>query len=193
MASETVHSNAVLSNCGRYRYMLSRKWGPRPSAWFVTLNPSTADHEQNDPTILRCMDFARSWGCGGVNVVNLYAWRATIPSEMFRAQIDGLDIVGEENDYYLRACRMASFEDQTPVVAAWGNNARSDRVAEVLEILGPGLQRLGFTNSGAPKHPLARGTSYIPKGTKLRPYPEPKPEEPEPPPFLGWLSLEGAW
>jgi hypothetical protein len=151
------------------------------------LNPSTADAEEDDPTIRRCMGFAKAWGCGGVNVVNLYAWRATLPSEMFRAQIDELDIVGPENDDYLLACRMASHQDQTPVVAAWGTNARSERVDQVLELLGPGLQCLGRNQDGSPKHPL-----YIKGGTRLVPHPEP--EDPAGPPvFLGWLSLPGAY
>jgi hypothetical protein len=73
---------ATLSDCGRYRYRLWRRWADGPTVLFVMLNPSTADADVDDPTIRRCIGFARSWGAGALEVVNLYAWRATQPAEL---------------------------------------------------------------------------------------------------------------
>lgn len=83
---------------GPYRYTLTRVWEEeRPRVCFVMLNPSTADASQEDPTIRRCLSFARSWGYGSLEVVNLFAWRATKPTDIFSAPSP----VGEENDHHL--------------------------------------------------------------------------------------------
>lgn len=143
---------AVISECGRYRYGLRRQWfGVGPRALFIMLNPSTADAELDDPTIRRCIGFARRFGCSGVDVVNLYAWRATKPADLWTAD----DPVGPKNDEWLtRAFRAARLLD-APVVAAWGAHARPGRVAEVLSLpYADRLQALGVTKAGAPRHPL---------------------------------------
>ncbi|MFD3920195.1 DUF1643 domain-containing protein [Streptomyces sp. NPDC058595] len=92
---------ALISDCGRYRYRLTRTWGPGPAAVMVMLNPSTADGTQDDPTVRRCVTFADAWGCGGLIVVNLYAWRATKRAELKLAP----DPVGPDNDAHLRTAR----------------------------------------------------------------------------------------
>ena len=54
-------SEAIYSDCERYRYALTRTWdesGKR--ALFVMLNPSTATEVQNDPTVERCERRART-------------------------------------------------------------------------------------------------------------------------------------
>lgn len=72
---------AVISDDGRYRYRLWRTWAPElPRMAWIMLNPSTADAEVDDPTIRRCVGFAKREGCGGIEVVNLYAYRSTDPS-----------------------------------------------------------------------------------------------------------------
>ena len=63
----------------------------------IGLNPSTADEKENDPTIVRCINFAKSWGYGGVCVANLFAFRATLPIEMMASK----DPIGKENDVWL--------------------------------------------------------------------------------------------
>ncbi len=102
-------SSAVLSPDGVYRYQLVREWDrARPRVAFLMLNPSTADATQNDPTIRKCIAFARSWGCGSLEVVNLFAFRATDPRELGRCGAR-VDPVGAENDgYILAAARRAS-------------------------------------------------------------------------------------
>ena len=71
-----IRRNAELSACGKYRYRLSRIWDDKkPLVLFIMLNPSTADAEQDDPTIRRCIAFAKNWGYGGFMAGNLFAFR----------------------------------------------------------------------------------------------------------------------
>jgi len=81
---ERVVRSAVLSDCGTYRYSLTRRWSPGPLLGWVMLNPSRADALVDDPTIRRCVGFARRWGFAGIVVRNLYALRATDPRELSR-------------------------------------------------------------------------------------------------------------
>lgn len=153
---------ATISADGLYRYTLSRTWdwnGPVWSLAFIMLNPSTADAELDDPTIRRCMGFARTFGYGGLVVVNLYAFRATKPADLWRAA----DPVGPENDEYLAALLADRAAHGVPTIAAWGAHAKPDRVRQVLDM--PGAERLvclGHTKHGAPRHPLyLRGDSQM--------------------------------
>ncbi len=142
---------AELSPCGAYRLRLSRVWDRVVTpAVFVMLNPSTADAEKDDPTVRRCIGFAGSWGCGGLVVVNLFAFRATDPADLAKAAAP----IGPDNDQYVRdAAREGS-----PVVAAWGAHApaagRAAVVRYVLDQAGVPLKALGFTKEGFPRHPL---------------------------------------
>ncbi|GHX72979.1 hypothetical protein VCSRO16_3593 [Vibrio cholerae] len=71
-------NTAELSKCRKYRYALWRTWdSDKPFAMFIGLNPSTADEKNDDPTLRRCINFAKSWGYGGVCMANLFAFRAT--------------------------------------------------------------------------------------------------------------------
>ena len=76
-------ANAKISECGNYRYWLTREseleHPGRGTALFIMLNPSTADASEDDPTIRRCRGFAKSWECAGLTVANLYALRSTNP------------------------------------------------------------------------------------------------------------------
>jgi hypothetical protein len=158
MPDVEVGRSAVRSPCGRYRYLLERRWeGSGYTATFVMLNPSTADAEVDDPTIRRCMGFARSWDYSRVRVINLYALRATDPRALWQHD----DPVGEHNDETLRRIADEHRVTGEPLVAAWGANARADRVDRVLQIVRAAeadLSCLGVTNVGAPRHPL-----YLPR------------------------------
>lgn len=154
--------SAVISDDGRYRYQLGRRWNTRAvRAVFIMLNPSTADADVDDPTIRRCVSFAHRWGMGGMWVVNLYAFRATNPRELWLQD----DPIGPENDAWIeRAIRYEAL-----VVAAWGANARPDRVEQVLRVVGAyRLQCLGTTKDGHPRHPL-----YVRNTTPLQPWQAP--------------------
>lgn len=151
--------SATISQCGLYRYTLERKWaiGDRTVLW-VMLNPSTADHEVNDPTIRRCIGFSKAWGYDGLMVGNLYAYRATKPAALWEAG-DNIDIRGSENDAHLG--RMAACASL--IVAAWGGNADHRRAVRTLHLLaGLGVvHQLGATKGGMPLHPL-----YLPGDLK---------------------------
>lgn len=123
----------------------------------IGLNPSTADADRNDPTIRRCIRFARDWGGGGLVMTNLFAFRATAPTDLKRAA----DPVGPGNDIWIR--RSSRF--CVTVVAAWGNDgAWMGRSTLLRRRLGPRLQVIRLNQGGEPAHPL-----YLP--AKLRPTP----------------------
>lgn len=144
---------ALISECGRYRYRLWRYWDlDAPIMVWVMLNPSTADATVDDPTIRKCMGFARRNGHGGVIVVNLFAWRATDPNELSRVN----DPVGPENDEHIRwACQAPVL---ATVVAGWGVENVAHRRARVVLTLVRSTGRLvkcfGRSKDGHPRHPL---------------------------------------
>ena len=144
---------------GPYRYHLGRCWDPEgPRLLVVGLNPSTADAARDDPTLRRCRGFARRWGFGGVDVVNLYARRATRPRDLWRAD----DPVGPETDAWIAAAAARAAE----VLVAWGHlGGRHGRDHVVAARLPGPLQCLGTTQAGHPRHPL-----YIAYGTPRRPW-----------------------
>jgi len=149
-----VKRTATISECGRYRYDLTRTWdeGGETCA-FVCLNPSTADADTDDATVRRCIGFAKFWGYGRLAVLNAYAFRATDPSALKAAA----DPRGARNDEFL-----ATWRDRAGVViAAWGTHCAADRAKEIRGLM-PDLHYLHLTKRGAPGHPL-----YLPGG--LRP------------------------
>ena len=148
-----MNTGAHFSRCRTWRYALWRQWDTaRPFVMLIGLNPSTADANRNDPTIRRCIGFARDWGFGGVWVLNLFAFRATYPADLRAAG----DPVGPRNDWWLR--RVARQCDR--IVACWGNDGAFDnRSTRVREMLGDRLEVLRLNGSGEPAHPL-----YLPKG-----------------------------
>lgn len=154
MREDAVVSGAVLSPCSRYRYRLWREWSPAlPTGVFVMLNPSTADASVGDPTIRRCMQFARAWGWGRIEVVNVFAFRTAYPRALVRAHGDGVDVVGPSRDEGL----VEAFDRARVVVAAWGaNKLAHDHARGVLGLVPPGLEItcLGRTQGGFPRHPL---------------------------------------
>lgn len=154
--SEEQGHSAILSNCRTYRYALFRVWDPdRPLTMFVGLNPSTADELTDDPTIRRCVGFARRWGAGGLIMANLYAYRCTDPNEL---PVDQAIAAGPDNDEYLHLLR----DRAGTVVAAWGAHRRTvAQAAHCMDLLG-GLSVLGLTRDGHPRHPLyVRGDTVL--------------------------------
>jgi hypothetical protein len=143
---------------GAYRYLLTRRWGDGAAALFVMLNPSTADDAHDDPTLRRCIGFARRWRLDGVEVVNLYALRATDPRDLFAARAP----VGPDNDAAIAAAAARA----ALIVVAWGAHGERDpdRVARVVELLrAHRLACLGVNRGGTPRHPL-----YVPRAIRRR-------------------------
>jgi hypothetical protein len=144
--------SAIISPCGQYRYLLSRElhnlYSAAGPALFIMLNPSTADAELDDPTIRRCRSFAKSWDCSWIVVVNLYALRATNPTDLWMHA----DPIGPDNDMYLASM----IREHETMVCAWGANARPERIATVSKMFGKRNRPmcLGIIKNGAPRHPL---------------------------------------
>lgn len=175
--TDYIRSYADISPCGKYRYLLEREWrgthdrknwrwmgfkdgagaemGEPKSALFVMLNPSTADGEVDDPTIRRCVGFAKAWNYERLAVVNLYAYRATQPEDLFKA---GEAMHGPRNQEVIED----AVRDAGIVICAWGAHA-TDWQAETVR----GWMHkkphfaLGFTKGGKPRHPL-----YLPADSK---------------------------
>lgn len=156
-------ASATFSPCKRYRYTLTRRWGPKPALTFVMLNPSTADAEQLDPTVNRCLGYARREGAGGLLVLNIMAYRATDPRKLQQAD----DPVGPRNHETLRGQLAAAQK----VVAAWGAHSATkfdgavESIRIVREVAAGRLYCLKRTTSGAPGHPL-----YLRKDAPLVPW-----------------------
>lgn len=113
---------------------------------FIGLNPSTADETQDDPTIRRCINFAKAWGFSGVYMANLFAFRATDPKVMMQAD----DPIGRDNDAWLRTLSSSA----SLVVGAWGvGGSYMGRDREVCQLIGA-MDCLGLTKGGHPRHPL---------------------------------------
>jgi hypothetical protein len=143
----------MFSPCRRFRYTLVREWDATlPKVAFIGLNPSTADETQDDPTIRRCIGFAKTWGKGGLLMLNLYAFRATKPADMWKAEKRAVDIIGGRSNWTEALLRYAAEHGCDLVIAAWGNHGkgRGDAVASKW----PGLKCLGRNGDGSPKHPL---------------------------------------
>lgn len=153
---DTMQRSALISTCGRYRYTLTSRWATGEAVLWVMLNPSTADAEHDDATLRRITTYSHAWGYGALTVVNLYAYRATRPREMFTAA----DPVGPDNDTHIT--RAAATHRR--IVAAWGAHARPDRIAAVLAL--PGMRTptvLALTASGQPRHPLYLRADLTPR------------------------------
>lgn len=163
---DDIRRTAVISACGRFRYRLGRRWdSTRPLLVFCMLNPSRANAEVDDPSATRCMRFAAHHGFGGIDIVNLFAYRATDPKDLAAAGF----LVGEQNDEAIRDAAAGG----KVVCLAWGAHAshptvaaRADAVLDLLRQRHAQLRALRFTVDGHPQHPL-----YLPSGLPLQPYP----------------------
>jgi hypothetical protein len=146
-------TDVKLSDCRKYRFALWRLWDEsKPYAMFIGLNPSTADETTNDPTITRCINFAKSLGIRRIMYGNLFAYRSTDPSGMMATE----DPVGEANDEWLLILA------KDAGVVAWGNDgAFLDRSKQVKKLLS-NLHYLKLNQSGEPSHPLYLKSDLLP-------------------------------
>lgn len=159
-------SGAILSEDGLYRYRLWRVWDATiPHVVWILLNPSTADAAVDDPTLRRCMGFARAWGYGGVVLVNLYALRASDPAALLAHPLPQ----GTTNWLHIR---QACVDPATGLVlCGWGAAAilkrpadrdRANRITQHAAVWRDGeVWCLGTTKEGWPKHPLYLANTSI--------------------------------
>jgi hypothetical protein len=170
-----IRKHADLSPCGTYRYSLEREWrgthDPKNWEWFdrdygqpkpcvfIMLNPSTADAEKDDPTIRRCVSFAKRWNYEALTVLNLFAFRATDPRALLALSHNNSP-EGSDNQ---RIIQMA-IEHAGKIVCAWG--AHGGHLGQDETVLGWIGDRpryaLGLTKEGHPRHPL-----YVRADTEL--------------------------
>jgi hypothetical protein len=154
-------SGAWLSEDGAYRYALWRCWdGTKAPLVFVMCNPSTANAEVDDPTIRKCVGFAKRGNYGGIIVVNLYAFRATDPAKLKSATLAN----GPDNDRALTTAMWVARESAATVIVAWGTAARDNGPRYEMEVdnlvvaahwSGVALQSLKIAKDGVtPCHPL---------------------------------------
>jgi hypothetical protein len=150
-------TRAEFSEDRLFRYTLERVWWadpPQPKVAFIGLNPSTADEVQDDPTVRRCIRYAKAWGYGGMIMLNIFAYRSTNPRGLYRPRGD---VVGPMNDYWIT--QTVQRRDVDMVVACWGSHGKYrnrgiDVIGNVLSS-GVSLLRLGpVTKLGHPRHPL---------------------------------------
>ena len=148
-------SGAKFSDDRVYRYRLWRIWDRSlPIVLFIGLNPSTADEKKNDPTVTRCINFAKRWGTGGIYMGNIFALRATDPNVMMNHS----EPIGVYNNYELKQMILRCHLN----VACWGTKGlhlgQGMQVAQFFS----GFKCLGITKDGHPKHPL-----YLRNDTEL--------------------------
>lgn len=166
-----MRSSAVISECGKYRFQLTRNWWEEGkglgTCLFVMLNPSTADADHDDPTIRRCIAFAKSWGYDQLKVANLLPYRATDPMDLLEALHNGVDMRYMENLSHLGKLL---YEAQI-VICAWGNGSivQSNKLdADFLKLTQhpfykEKLHYLELSKAGVPKHPLYLKSSLHPQ------------------------------
>lgn len=155
-------SETIFSQCRQYRYTLWRDWSAllgcqagmaSQYVQFIGLNPSTADETKDDPTIRKCVGFAKRWGYGALCMTNLFAFRATDPKVMKKHPNPS----GQDNIHHLLSVSSGA----TLVVAAWGTHGEHMNmdlnVREKLNQIGVKLNCLRKTKHGHPEHPL-----YVP-------------------------------
>jgi hypothetical protein len=154
---EGVTAAAEFSPCREYRYTLTRSWGDGPTVLWAMLNPSTASHDVDDPTVRRTQWFSRVWGYERVVVCNLFALRSTDPKALYKHP----EPVGPDNDRHIRE----EAERADLVVIAWGmHGALRSRGIQVLHrpLADVDVRCLGTTSQGQPRHPLyLRGDSDL--------------------------------
>lgn len=158
---DPMKKSASISACGLYRYDLTRMWSAESYVdaalcAFIGLNPSTADADLDDPTIRRCIGYAKDWGYDGLVMLNAYAYRATDPRAMKSAS-DPVGLLNDDYiDYWSMRCPM--------IVACWGVHIDDLRERDLRDKL-PRLHFLRLTKSGKPGHPL-----YLPKSLTPQPW-----------------------
>lgn len=173
---------ATFSDDLKYRYTLRIVWDRRlPILPVIGLNPSTADEMKNDPTITKICKFAKSWGYGGILMLNLFALRSSKPKAL--EQVD--DPVGDENQFvhlldrirrqgYFNDLLTGRADEPTTVLAAWGSsgllNGRGDDFAKFCRLNDVKLLCLQTNPDGTPTHPLARGKNHIALDRRPIPY-----------------------
>ena len=148
--------SATISDCGKYRYKLTRTWDEdKGKVLFIMLNPSTADEKTDDLTTIRCMNFAKKWGYGGIMIGNIYPFRAKRPKDLRKWLNTSNNGLWEHREGNIDAVHQMA-EQADLIVCAWGCNYKDgipewiDELADEVPLYHLELCKDGIT----PKHPL---------------------------------------
>lgn len=168
------YSGAIFSECEYYRYAMWRIWvnhlepAKRPNIiMFIGLNPSTADETKNDPTVTRCIGFAKKWGYDGLFMMNIFALRSTEPRMLYNNERSPIGLL---NHLYLQRVGARS----ALAVCCWGNHGElhstGNDTINNLKYIVP-LYMFGKTKQNEPKHPLYLKSDSIikPLDNKIEP------------------------
>lgn len=162
-----MHREAVIDPTGSYRYSLIREWvSTKPRVIWIMLNPSTADSQEDDPTIDACIRFTKKWGFGSFEVVNLFAYRSKDPDDL--EEVDKSTAIGTENLKYISE----ALERSDLIVTAWGENGKIHKRNQDDELISLfsnyQLKCLDILKGGEPRHPLYFCTENTLKDYELR-------------------------
>ena len=158
-----ISASCKFSKSKLYRYSLRRTWalGSRKQVLFIGLNPSSADSESDDPTIRRCVQFASSWGFNSLEMVNLFAFRATYPKDLF----GDMDPVGLHNDGWIRKAHQRS----SLTIACWGSSGLFKNRAEIVMNSIDNLFCIKKNKDETPSHPLYLNSKITPRPYIINP------------------------
>jgi len=146
---------AEFSECKRYRYRLWREWyGGEGTIYFIGLNPSTANHTYDDPTVRRLIHFSKSWGYKRFEIVNLFAWISSDPKELLLVD----DPIGKYNDEVI----FQTIGDEIPVFM-WGSFQEAKERGKKISLSFPTSRCFVQNKDGSPRHPL-----YLPNSSTLQ-------------------------
>ncbi len=159
-SSCSVHDECLEACRGRlYRYVLAWPTGLDNElyALFILANPSTATPSDTDPTVDRCIDYAKRWGYGWARVVNVRAWRETNPKLV---PADDDRAIGFSNGGHI--VEQAHFAEI--IICGWGKlgGTAGLRCLQLLhdECFEP--HALKLNKDGSPQHPLYLRADAIP-------------------------------
>lgn len=145
--------SAGISVCGKYRWWLWRRWSNiLPLCIWIMMNPSTADHRKNDPTIFKIMRYSSRWGFGAALILNIYAFRSSRPENLPQVISEA---IGWRNYWWIKTLFRYAVKRSVPVICAWGVK-HGDRGCQVRRMaVDSGLQLLCLevALNGEPKHP----------------------------------------
>lgn len=166
-APEEIVRTALISECGRLRWSLGRSWSDAPKSLVIMVNPSTADHQVDDPTIKRLIGWHQRWDMGGFTVMNLIPFRSSTPAEAFAFYRDKMvpaDGMSEIHPDQVLMQILDAADDAVMVLVAWGR--LPPYLAPLARQLTYDLTKpkcLGWTKDGSPIHPMARGKHRVPE------------------------------
>ena len=147
---------AEISECENYRYSLTREWDKdKGKVLFIMLNPSTACDESNDLTTIRCINYAKRWGYGGITIGNLYPYRAKRPKHLNK-WIKEYKYNSKFHKSYNQGRVRTLMASAGLVVCAWGNHQGEppEWLIDASKELNKPLHHLELCKDGTPKHPL---------------------------------------